>query len=63
MNKNEERIVQKRRGTEKQVRALLQKKRVKSFLQQRLGTITHKSDKAYDRKREKASLRREIENA
>ena len=37
-----------------------QKKRVKSFLNQSLGTVTHKSERDYDRNKEKAKLRKEV---
>ena len=50
----------KRKGTKKQVKEQAQKKRVKSFLNQNLGTVTHKSEKDYDRNREKAKLRKEV---
>ena len=39
---------------------LAQKKRVKSFLNQSLGTVTHKSERDYDRNKEKAKLRKEV---
>ena len=48
------------KGTKKQVREQAQKKRVKSFLNQNLGTVTHKSERDYDRSREKAKLRKEV---
>ena len=50
----------KRKGTKKQVKEQAQKKRVKSFLNQNLGTATHKSERNYDRNREKAKLRKEV---
>ncbi len=51
----------KRRGTKKQLKKQAQKKRVTDFLNQNLGTITHKSEKDYDRGREKEKLRKDIE--
>ncbi len=48
----------KKSGTKKQLREAMQKKRVRGFLGQKLGTVTHRSAKAYDRNRLKQQLDR-----
>jgi len=53
----------KRRGTKKQVKEQAQKKRVNDFMDQKLGTITHRSEKDYDRNREKEKLRKDIDES
>lgn len=57
MNKDKETIIQKRKGTKKQYEENVRKRRVKSFLGQKLGTQTHTSEKDYSRAREKKKLR------
>ncbi len=57
MNKDTETIILKRKGTKKQYEQAVRKRRVKSFLSQKLGTQTHASDKDYSRSREKKKLR------
>ena len=52
----------KRKGTKKQYKEAMQKRRVKSFLNQKLGTQIHDSGRDYSRTREKDRLRKEWEN-
>ena len=56
MSKDKETITQKRKGTKKQYEESMKKRRVKSFLGQKLGTQTHASEKDYNRAREKKRL-------
>lgn len=57
MNKETETVIQKRKGTKKRYEQAVRKRRVKSFLGQKLGTQTHASEKDYHRSREKEKLR------
>ena len=63
MKKKQIRTMEKRRGTKKQYKASMKKRRCESYSGRKLGTLTHKSNKDYDRNREKTSLRKEAEEA
>lgn len=60
MNRKQETAFLKKAGTKKQYKAAMQQSRCRSFLNQNLGTVTNKTEADYDRRREKASLRKEI---
>ena len=62
MNRKKETALFKREGTKKHYKEAMQKRRCRSFLNQKLGTVTHKTDKDYDRQKEKSSLRKEMQN-
>ena len=59
MNRKQETAIFKRTGTKKHCKEALQKHRSRSFLNQKLGTVTHKTDKDYDCQKEKTSLRKD----
>lgn len=62
MNRKQQTALLKRSGTKKQYKEAMQKRRCRGFLNQKLGTVTHKTDKDYDRQREKSSLRKELQD-
>lgn len=62
MNRKQQTALLKQSGTKKHYKEAMQKRRCRSFLNQKLGTVTHKTAKDYDRQREKSSLRRELQD-
>ena len=61
MDKKTEMVILKKKGTKKQYREVMQRRRVKSFLNQKLGTQTHASKKEYSRRRDRELLQKEQE--
>ena len=57
MNAKQETVLWKRSGTKKHYKEQMQKNRCRAFLNQKLGTQTHKSCKEYDRKKERRLLK------
>lgn len=60
MNRKQKTVLLKRAGTKKHYKKAMQKHRCRSFLNQKLGTVTHKTAKDYDRQKEKSSVRKEM---